>query len=116
MHDETSPPLSHTPWHAHTVLTIHLWDESDTSIEVEHPLPGQAILCITNEAQQWEVKLRCHGPRMRSLLKQVLTALDAAPLLDAEPTLPPDAPPTPDRTPLDPKRPFGVGRPRKATT
>jgi hypothetical protein len=109
MHEEPTP-LSRTPWHERTVLNVQLWDDGETSIEAHRPLPGRTILCITNDGQQWEVNLHCHGPRILSLLRQAVT------LLDAEPTLPPDEPPAPDRAPLDPKRPFGVGRPRKTTT
>jgi hypothetical protein len=106
MHDETTP-LSRTPWHERTVLNVQLWDDGETTIEAHRPLPGQTILCITNDGQQWEVNLRCHGPRILNLLRQAVT------LLDAEPTMLQNEQPAPDREPLDPKRPIGVGRSRK---
>jgi hypothetical protein len=110
MSDETTPTTGRTSWKERTVLDVHLWDDGATSVEAQRPLPGQTILCITNDAQQWEVNLRCHGPRILNLLRQTLI------LLDAQPTLPQNEHPAPERPPLDPKRPIGLGRPRKTTT
>jgi hypothetical protein len=113
MHDETTPPLSRTPWHERTVLNVQLWDDGETSIEAHRPLPGQTILCITNDGQQWEVNLRCHGPRILGLLMQAVALLGAEPTVNAEQMLPLNEQPVPSGAPLDPKRPIGVGRSRK---
>jgi hypothetical protein len=104
MPDETTPTTGRTSWKERTVLDVQLWDDGATSIEAQRPLPGQTLVCITNETQQWEVHLRCHGPRILNLLRQALI------LLDAQPTLPLNDHPAPERAPLDPKRPMGVGR------